>query len=187
MRQGHVYGKFTTSDGRKILLRTLATRDLDPAVRFVNSLVKERAFNRDLGILMDRKVTRKDEKQWLARRVKGIRSGASISVAAFHDGKLVGNCEVTRQSFQDVRHCGTLGIAIVDGYRGVGLGRRMLEVLLDASKRSGVTLVELAVLSINRRAIALYRDLGFRKYGTIPGKIRRGRRRIDESMMFWQA
>lgn len=186
MRQGHVYETFTTSDGCDIVLRALATKDLWEAVGFVNTLVRERAVNRDLGILLDRRATRRGERQWLARRVAGIRNGTTFSVAAFHNGRLVGNCEVSREPFRDVRHCGTLGIAIVDGYRGVGLGRRMLEVLLDASKRGGVSLVELAVLAINTRAITLYRELGFRKYGAVPEKIRRGGRRIDEIVMFRQ-
>jgi len=187
MKQGRVYETFTTTDGRRIVLRTLAAKDLRECVRFVNTLVEERAVNRDLGILLDTKATPKGEGQWLARRLAAARKGTSFGVAAFHNGRLVGNCEVSRGTFQDTRHSGTLGIAIVDGYRGAGLGRRMLEVLLAASKKGGVSLVELAVLSINRRAIRLYRDLGFTKYGTIPGKIRRGSRRIDEIVMYRQA
>lgn len=187
MRQGHVYERFTAADGREFVLRTLSLRDLDQAVMFVNALVKERSVNPDLGILLDTKATRRGEMRWLERRVTGTRKGTSFSVAAFHRGRLVGNCEVTRGTFQDTRHTGVLGIAVLDGYRGVGLGRRMLEVLLDVSEQGGVSLVELAVLSINKGAMALYSRLGFRKCGVVPGKVHRGRRRIDEVTMFRQA
>jgi len=187
MRQGHVYETFTAKDGRKIILRTLAAGDLRECVRFVNEFVKERASNRDLGVLMDTRTTRKSEGKWLAKNLEAISRGTAFNVAAFHNGRLVGNCGVSRGQFHDTRHSGTLGIAILDGYRGVGLGRRMLQVLLQVSKEGGVPLVELSVLSVNERAIALYRDLGFRKYGSIPGKIRRGGRSIDEVVMFRQA
>lgn len=187
MRPGHVYETFTARDGRRIVLRALSMRDLDAAVKFVNNLVKERGTNGDLGILLDKRTNRKEERRWLARRVAAIGSGAAFSVAAFDGNKLIGNCEVVRQPFQDLRHFGTLGIAIVDGYRGIGLGRRMMEVLLRVSERGGVDLVELTVLSINRGAVKLYRNLGFVRCGFVPAKFRRGTRRIDEIVMYRRA
>jgi len=184
LKPGHVYERFSLRDGREIVLRTLASADLSSAVRFVNTLVKERSTNRDLGILLDRRTSRAEERKWLSKRVRDIRDGKVISVVAFHGDRLVGNCEVIRSPFRDLRRCGTLGIAVISGYRGVGLGRRMLEVLLGEARRRGVSLIELRVLSMNRRATRLYRNLGFRKAGVVPRKILRGRRYIDEIQMY---
>lgn len=184
MKPGHVYESFGLSDGRDVLLRAISGRDLAESVRFVNSLVKERSLDPNFGILLDTRVTRREERRWLTRTVGGIRKGNVVSVAAFHGGRLVGNCDLHRERSKDLRHCGEFGIAILKGYRSAGLGRRMLEVLLEESKKAGITLVELRVLSVNRRAIRLYRSLGFRRAGSVPGKIIRGRRRIDEVRMF---
>jgi RimJ/RimL family protein N-acetyltransferase len=187
MRTGEVYGNLALGDGREIVLRALFRGDLSKAVTFANTLVRERSSNKDLGTLLDRRVTRREEKRWLDLMLSRIKRGDVFSVAAFHHGRLVGNSEIHRQRFKDLRHSGTLGIAILDGYRGVGLGRRMLEHLLDVALEGGVSLVELRVLSINRIAIRLYRSLGFGQAGMVPGKIIRGGRRIDEILMFRQA
>lgn len=187
MKPGHVYERFTLPDGRRLVLRALSSSDLAQAVRFANALVREGRTNRELGVLLDTPVTRKEEREWLARVVSGIRRENTFSVAAFHDGSLVGNCDIWRQRFKDLRHSGTLGIAILDGYRGLGLGRKMLQHLLKASAGGGLTLAELRVLSINRRAIRLYASLGFKEAGRVPGKIIRNGRRIDEILMFRQS
>ena len=187
MRPGHAYGSFQFRDGRGIVLRALSMRDLVPAVSFVNTLVRERETNRDLGVLMDRRVSRRSEGEWLRGVTAGIRRGNVFSVAAFHEGRLVGNSEVHRARQDDIRHTGVLGIAIVEGYRGGGLGRRMLRLLLETAAKGGVTLVELRVLSINEGAIRLYRHLGFKDVGRLPGKIVRDGRRIDEILMLRQA
>jgi RimJ/RimL family protein N-acetyltransferase len=182
-----IYGSFILNDGREVTLRTLSSKDLAQATAFANTLVRERSTNKDLGVLIDTIVTPKEEAEWLNEVLSGIRRGDVFSVAAFHGGKLVGNCDIRRHQFKDLRHSGTLGIAILDGYRGAGLGRAMLEQLLKAATEGGLSLVELKVLSINRAAIRLYTSLGFRQAGRVPGKIIRDGRRIGEILMFRQA
>jgi len=187
MTAGRFYGRFTLADGREVVLRALASGDLFQAMAFANTLVRERSTNRNLGVLMDTRVSRRGESEWLKRVVAGIKSGDLFSVAAFHGKKLVGNSEIHRPRFKDLQRSGTLGIAILDGYRGVGLGRIMLRQLLRIARDAGVSLVELRVLATNSPAIRLYRSLGFKRAGRVPQKIIRGRRRIDEILMFRQA
>ncbi len=187
MKPGEVYESFALSDGRQVVLRALRSSDLRAAVRFANDLVRERSSNPDLGVLLDTLVTLKGEGRWLARRVVAIRRNEVFSVAAAYGKRIVGNCEVTRSPFRDMRHTGSLGIGIVDGFRGAGLGRRMLEVLLENAESGGVRIVELRVLSINAQARELYKSLGFKEVGSVPGKIVRGRRRIDEILMYRKA
>ncbi len=55
-----------------------------------------------------------------------------------------------------------LSIAVAEGLRGVGLGRRMLESLLDRLRAGGAQRVHLEVRGSNRAALALYESLGFR-------------------------
>ncbi|MDV3244928.1 MAG: GNAT family N-acetyltransferase [Nitrososphaerales archaeon] len=184
MKPGEVYEQFRLSDGRHVTLRALRSSDLRAAVRFANDLVRERSSNPDLGVLIDTRVTLKEERKWLARRVAGIRKNEVFSVAAAYGERVVGNCEVTRPSFKDEHHTGSLGIAIVHGFRGAGLGRRMMEVLLETAAARGVRLVELRVFSINTRAHKLYAGLGFRTAGRIPGKVLRDGRQIDEILMY---
>lgn len=55
-----------------------------------------------------------------------------------------------------------LSVAVAEGLRGVGLGRRMLESLLARLRDDGALRVHLEVRGSNAAALALYASLGFR-------------------------
>jgi putative acetyltransferase len=66
-----------------------------------------------------------------------------------------------------MRHSAWLGIAVHDAFFGRGIGRAMMEKLLDLADRwIGITRVDLTVVANNTRAIALYEKLGFVVEGT---------------------
>jgi len=185
LRVGRVYSSFKTRDGRVAVLRTLRRSDLPSLVRFVNGFVKEKRTNRTLGVTFGKRATLKSEAKWLKRMLDGIKRGDVINVAAELDGEIVGNSEIARRTFSgEVKHTGVLGIAIVDGYRGLGLGGRMLRVLLDEARRAGVRVVELEVFSVNTGARRLYERLGFRRVGVVPKKILRRGRYLDTMTMY---
>ncbi len=187
MRTGEVYERFRMRDGRVVTLRCLKASDLDSLRRFVKSLVGERDRSPNLGILLDRTNSKKDEGEWLFKLLKDVRAGRAISVAAIVDREVVGNSDVHGYKMGDIKHVGHLGIAIVDGFRGSGVGTRMLEVLLDRAEMAGMSLVELEVFANNERAIHIYEKLGFRRIGVVPMKIHRGERYIDEVKMYRQS
>lgn len=63
-------------------------------------------------------------------------------------------------------HVGTLGIVISQSHAGKGLGRVMMNALIDWCKHNGQTeKVSLVTRSDNKRAIALYESLGFEQEG----------------------
>ena len=115
MKAGRVYRTFTTKDGRKVTLRVLRWEDLDGLVKFMNSLVEERSVESDLDIVGDRKQTREEEAEYLARQLIGIETGRVISVVAEVGGRVVGNSDATRGGYgdtwrQELRSCGSTGV-----------------------------------------------------------------------------
>jgi ribosomal-protein-alanine N-acetyltransferase len=54
-----------------------------------------------------------------------------------------------------------LSVAVAEGLRGVGFGRRMLESLLARLRGEGALRVHLEVRGSNQAALALYKSLGF--------------------------
>lgn len=90
--------------------------------------------------------------------------GQVIGTASLHVGK-------GRQ-----RHVGTLGIMIHEGWQNRGVGRVLMEGLLDiADNHLGLVRVELEVYVDNARAIHLYESLGFETEGCkCMGIFRRG-------------
>jgi [ribosomal protein S18]-alanine N-acetyltransferase len=55
----------------------------------------------------------------------------------------------------------SLGVAVHPDWRGLGLGRRMMEELHSAARGLGAERVRLKVYRSNVNAMALYRDLGY--------------------------
>src|SRR5213593_4443891 len=63
------------------------------------------------------------------------------------------------------RHVGGIGIAIRDGWREVGLGRILMERILEWMRARGFKKAELSVFGSNGRARRLYESLGFESEG----------------------
>ena len=94
--------------------------------------------------------------------------------AALCDERLVGWCDIAPVERPVHAHCGTLGIGVVEGYRGRGLGSRLLEVTLGRARRIGLTRIELGVREHNTPAIALYEKFGFVREGVKRNAVRVG-------------
>ena len=81
-------------------------------------------------------------------------------------------------------HVRLLGIGILPAWQGRGLGRQLLERLLDwADHWAGVLRIELHVHEDNPRAMALYRSLGFAEEGRHRGYALKGGRYVDSVSM----
>ncbi|MEJ7846256.1 MAG: GNAT family N-acetyltransferase [Acidimicrobiales bacterium] len=74
-----------------------------------------------------------------------------------------------------------LGMAILDGYRGRGIGTALLSWVVDWARTCGAHKVTLELWPDNDRALGLYRKLGFE----VEGRYRRHWRRRDGSL--WDA
>ena len=81
-------------------------------------------------------------------------------------GRIVGWCDVGRDSVPTYAHEGMLGMGVLEDFRGHGLGKRLLLATLDAAGRAGFERVALSVYGSNARAAALYRKVGFVHEGT---------------------
>jgi len=185
LKPGELVEEFESKDGRHVVLRALKRSDLDELLRFANKLVREKSRNRELGVVsFDRRISRGDEKEFLDGVIAGLQRKESLSVAAFVDGVMVGNCDIRRRKPRDFHHSAVFGIVILDGFRNLGIGERMMSAILREAKRLGVWLIELSVFSINEGAIHLYEKMGFRRVGTVPNKFLRDGKFFDEMVMF---
>jgi len=185
LRHGETESKFVSEDGREVVIRALTRSDLDALVKFANKISREKGVNRELGIVsLDGRATKADERKFLNKILEGASRREVVSLAAIVDGDIVGHADVWRRKPRDVNHTGVFGIVLRDGYRGVGIGERLMTEVLRGSKKMGVWLVELTVFAINERARHLYEKLGFKEVGVVPDKVVRGERHFDEIVMY---
>lgn len=89
-----------------------------------------------------------------------------LCLAAFHDGVLIGSTSLScvRERIK-LRHRAEIAIAILPGFRGQGLGRKLMEAAIAKAREHGYLQVELQVVSTNIPARKLYESLGFKKQG----------------------
>ncbi|WP_312469833.1 GNAT family N-acetyltransferase [Neobacillus sp.] len=88
-------------------------------------------------------------------------------IVAEKDGEVVGWIVFeSTQNRKRMSHTGSIGMLIKNNYRGQGIGKMLLQVLLEwAEKNPLIEKVSLAVFSTNHRAISLYKKMGFIEEG----------------------
>ena len=82
-------------------------------------------------------------------------------VVAIHEDKVIGWCDISPLDRPVFEHIGSLGIGVIDGYRGMGVGRALMKSALHKAKQKGLARIELTVREHNTRAIKLYTEFGF--------------------------
>lgn len=99
-------------------------------------------------------------------------------VAEAEGGQVVGWCDISQAKPRPERpgfaHLGALGMGLDEGYRGRGLGEKLLRAALVHASRIGLERIELQVYAGNAAASALYHKAGFDVEG-----VRRRARKLD--------
>lgn len=176
LRPGQRYKEVTLKDGRMAVLRAPDFHDLDALLAFISELVDER-----VEIIRTTKPSREEEAEWLGRRLTAIEKGDLIALVAEINGRLVANSEIERRTpqFPEMSHVGVLGLAVLKNARSVGLGKALMESLIQLAAQMSLRVVILDTFATNTIAHGLYKKVGFVEVGRIPKGILRDGSYID--------
>ena len=168
----HIGGSLTKSEnviktlkisGKKIIFRYPNADDVKELAATINELVEEGA-----EIAKTTKVSVNEEKKWLMQVMDAIKRKEKVMLLAEMDGKVIGGCEVSRDSFDVSRHVGTLGVGLQRESRGLGIGKLLIKsTMAESKKKMGLRLIKLYVFSTNKSGLQIYERLGFQKAGRI--------------------
>ena len=86
---------------------------------------------------------------------------------ALRGDQVVGWCDIFPEDNPRQCHRGSLGMGLLPGYRGQGIGTKLLTATLAKAKAFGLEKAELKVYTSNDAAVALYRKCGFDQEGLI--------------------
>lgn len=101
-----------------------------------------------------------EEQRRILRRTRTDNN--AFVVVAEREGRIIAHLNFMGGERVRTRHAGEFGIAVAAEAQGCGLGRRLMQVMLEWARAGGVVRkVNLRVHPENARAIALYRSLGF--------------------------
>jgi len=177
MRSGAIVAEFSVKDGQKVVIRTPRWEDLDELLGLINSLVEEKA-----EIVIRDKLTREEEADWLADLLVRLEKDQAFFFVAEVDGRVVASCDLRVGRGAEVR-AGNVGIVVKDGFRGVGVGTRMMQTIVEFARKRGLRVLVLSVFATNERAIHVYEKVGFVKCGRVPRKHFHRGKYVDEIIM----
>ena len=139
-----------------LTIRALQPEHADLEVRFGLALSAQSRYERFLGGGV--KLT----PELLARLVNVdlAREAALIATVAFADTETP--VAVGRYALAPEDGTAEVAVTVADAWQGCGLGRLLLERVIDAARRNGVRRLTGDVLAANARMLALARRVGFR-------------------------
>ena len=119
------------------------------------------------------------------RRRLTANAANNFVLGVFVNGQLRGTAGFARESQPKMRHKGRVwGVYLNAELRGKGIGRTLLEAVLERARRvEGVEQILISVAVTQHAAVALYRSLGFIAWGRESRALRVAERYIDEEYM----
>lgn len=151
-----------TKDGRKVILRSANVSDAAALIHYLKVTATETRFL--IREPEEIKISMEQQESFLKSKQEAERE---MMLIAEVDGEHVGNCSVSSLgSYQRYSHRCAVAIALYQEYWGLGIGRQMLETVLEAAKNMGYEQAELEVVTTNETACRLYESMGFEIYGT---------------------
>jgi RimJ/RimL family protein N-acetyltransferase len=170
----------TLRDGRHVHVRPGRSGDEEALLENVNLVCAE-----DVYLMMDEVPWDLErEREWL-----GKFDGEENVLFVAADGRtIVGQADCHRGGWPKIAHTGTLGIAIRAGWREVGLGRVLMDRILDWMTFRRFEKACLTVFATNARARRLYESLGFEEEGIRRRQLKIRGEYVDEiEMGLWLA
>jgi ribosomal protein S18 acetylase RimI-like enzyme len=148
----------------------MSRRDNYEVSHLMREIAEEREWFMDTGSL-NSGVSRQDI------QAAEIRAGVGFVAEQTADDSVIAFACIwpERPQYEGFGHVGRLSMGVAKPYRRQGIGRRLLEAVLAATKFERV---ELEVFEHNEAAIALYRQFGFETEG-----VKRNARFLDGKYM----
>jgi ribosomal protein S18 acetylase RimI-like enzyme len=143
-----------------VVIRKMTSGDLDAVIALFDAVASERLWiGTEPGYDRERY---RDTFGFALGRGNGMfvaeSAGALIGIATEHQQEPYGHM---------------VGIIVAAPYRGRGIGRALLERLIEWARSNQLRHLSLSVFPHNERALALYRSCGFVDLEPLPGGVRR--------------
>lgn len=149
-------------DTESFIVRTAKIEDTKSVLDIQKSVVSEGKYL--IAYPEEFTKTLSQQQEW----VQGILDNENETlIVAEKDGEVVGWIVFqTTPNRKRLSHTGSFGMMIRKGFRELGMGEYLLKALLEwAEKNPLIEKVSLGVFSTNKRAISLYKKMGFIEEG----------------------
>ena len=164
------FGEISIKDklGRTVILRNARPEDSAALIGYLKTTSAETPYL--IREPEEITITEEQENQFIQAKIDAERE---LMLVAFIDGKHIGNCSLMSIApYKRYSHRCDVAIALYKEFCGCGIGKAMLQTVLDVAKNIGYEQAELEVMAENKDAIAMYEKLGFKRFGTFPDNMK---------------
>lgn len=181
MQAGQIIYQGKTKKGKQILIRSLVKDDVAIIRDYMNTLSKEQTFIRFQG----EQISFEDEKKYVESQLEKIAKNQAIKLLAFCKDRLIGVCDIVMCDKVE-SHVGGVGLTIAKDYRGEGIGKLLMQLVLEEAKKNiqQLKVARLGVFANNPVAKVLYEKMGFSEYGRLPKGIKHKNKYVDEILLY---
>ena len=120
--------KFTTKNKRVICIFQLSIAFFPEILDFYRRLIKEDTYINKTGLKSPQ-----IEKIKFQRKMEDIKSGKSFSVWGLYENKIIAGAHFTGKSGRS-KHVGEVGLMVDKDFRGEGIGKFLLTLLIKEAK-----------------------------------------------------
>jgi len=151
-------------NGKQIIIRTFRLDDSREIIKHKINVAKTTIFMNRLEDEVDQ-----DIESTKAIVEKFNNDPMACFVGAFINDRLVGSFAIRPLlNLAKTKHRASFGISVDSEYRHLGIGKKMIETMIDIARQIGFDQIELDVVTTNNVAKHLYQSYGFVKIGIIP-------------------
>jgi RimJ/RimL family protein N-acetyltransferase len=148
--------------GKQVVLRPATDGDAEELSRRLARVVRE-------GVYLDETPATLPDRRETQEEIRHIQTHGGMYAVVEVDGEIAGAALLKRGSRGISRHTVRFRTWLTPGYRGMGLGKKLMEYTIAWARAHGVEKINLDVWSSNHRAIQLYKKYGFQ----VEGRLRR--------------
>lgn len=153
-----------TKNNTNCKIRTGELRDTENLIEISDFVVSEGEY----FIIVSEELEKSSLEEEREQIQKILDNERETLIVAEIDGAVVGSIKIRSNKLKRMSHTGTISMSLSKNYRGLGIGKLLLQAMLDwAEKNPIIEKVSLGVLSTNHRAISLYKSMGFVEEGRL--------------------
>lgn len=142
-------------NGKKCVLKSAEIEDAAKMIEFLKIISSETDF---LLLTPEEVFDVEHEKEY----IKAINDSKNrLMITAFIDDEIAGNCQISFNIQQKIKHRCSIAIAIKSKFWNLGLGTALISELINQAKINNCVQMELEFIEENTRAQALYQKMGF--------------------------
>lgn len=150
---------YPLKNSRNVLIRLQTMEEVEESLDVIRAVAKEEEYLMEADVEPDRV-------EWTKKQIEENGSNV-LFIVALINGKIVGNLDLVRYGKHNkTKHVRYLDMAILDGYRSIGIGSALMDYAIEWTRSKNIVKIVLDVFSTNVRAINLYKKFGFEIEGT---------------------